>query len=291
METQLRCCRTRDGPHTIAGKVTPSRRRRCYVERPTRANRALGNDIERAESVERVTVKPVFRRKGSDLCRSDAEEEPSSGRKFRVLFVSESGICRSILAHTLFTRKVRALGLEEHVCSSARACRDYALGERPSDTVQSVAREKNWNVGEDYRATLMDLQADAAGSDLILCVDKFVAEDVMKEVTLYELTETDADLSSRIKLLGEWMLGSESKEIEDPLYGNYGGETEHRAVAECAEKIDVCCSQLCHAISSALDSLAVASTAEEIRGEVLSGVGNSSLDWLLPPMLQGKKDK
>ena len=112
-------------------------------------------------------------------------------------------------------------------------------------------------------------------------------------------------MSQRIKLLGEWLSqpsqsaaaggegspSKESKEIDDPLYGNYGGEEEERAVVQCAAKIHQCCQSLCDSNKSALETTASAEKldAEKMRSVILRDFSNSDLDWLLPPMLQGKK--
>ena len=44
------------------------------------------------------------------------------------------------------------------------------------------------NGGQEGGVKVFDIHVEATESDLILCMDKFVAEDVMKEASLYELT-------------------------------------------------------------------------------------------------------
>ena len=81
---------------------------------------------ERKFEVESVTVKPVFRKQsyhqsGREGRESERrEEEGKQQGTFKVLFVSEAGIARAVLAQSLFSETSKALGLEKHVRSEAR---------------------------------------------------------------------------------------------------------------------------------------------------------------------------
>jgi protein-tyrosine-phosphatase len=258
---------------------------------------------ERKFEVESVTVKPVFRQQQGESGR-EAERNATEGKRkeegtFKVLFVSEAGIARAVMAQSLFSTTLKALGLEKRVWSEARASRDYAVGEGPQPSVRKHLNEAfditlSSEEEAEAKVKVLNMKMEAVDSDLILCMDKFVAEDVMKEASLYELTQPEANLTPKIKLLGEWLSQDSSleKEIDDPLYGNYGGEDEERAVAESGEKILLCCESLCESINTALQTCLSESNGEldieKMRKILLSNCNDSDLGWLLPPMLQGK---
>ncbi|QDZ23636.1 LMWPc domain-containing protein [Chloropicon primus] len=241
------------------------------------------------EAVSRLTVSVSHRRGGSKGTEWSKDDDV-----LKVLFVSESGICRGFMAQRMFQSILADKGLEELVSVDARASRDYSLGDAPCEIAARAVGEEGTSQGHSYEVELLDVQADAAGSDLILVFDKFVAEDVMREITLFEVSEDSSDpsLSDRVYMLGEFGEGStqSEKDIDDPLYGNYGGAQESEAVRRCSKRIRSCL----EAVASKLESCAREGGGfldpEKVRQALSGGMeAPDDLKRLLPPMLSKKK--
>jgi len=271
-----------------------------------RLGRGIKSKDDRIE-VESVTVNPSFRGEAGDV-----EDYKTDAEKLKILFVSESGICRSQLACAIFRQIIEEENLTAKVECISRACRDYALGEPVSDSVAQVAQAQGIPLDKSCRSELLDLNKDVRTSDLVIVVDKFVAADVMRDVSLHDTIHksedetSDASLSRRVRRLGDWhpvwsqAKDAEERDIVDPLYGNYGGEVELDAVGECAFRVHECCLALAQSIKESIEASSPQEggkrEAQEVAKEdaarrILEEVEQkaSSLDWLVPPMLKKEK--
>lgn len=68
----------------------------------------------------------------------------------RIAFVSESGVCRCVLAAAAFEAALEARGLRGAVAVECRATRDYCVGDGPDVTTALVAAERNWALPRGY---------------------------------------------------------------------------------------------------------------------------------------------
>lgn len=159
------------------------------------------------------------------------------------MFVSESNVCRSVLAEAVFNNLLKEAGLEKLVRCESRVIRssfpfqipfqgtrDYNVGEGPDEKVIEVAEDLSIFLSEDFKARVFDYEKDIILFDLVLVMDKFTASDVLREISVYDTVQKETQFSRKVRRLGEFhpqMKDSEAydgQEIDDPLYGNYGGE-------------------------------------------------------------------
>ncbi len=88
--------------------------------------------------VSAAVVQPVFR---STPWAEEARESDASPDRVRLLFVSESNVCRSVLAEAIMADLLEAHGLAHVVSCESRASKDYNIGEPPDAALQQVAAE------------------------------------------------------------------------------------------------------------------------------------------------------
>lgn len=233
-----------------------------------------------------ATVNPVYRslpRQASDTHRQQVE----------LLFLSESNVCRSILAEAFMRDALRSCGLAGLVNCQSKATRDYQLGESPHPAALDIIKQLQLEVPPGISARLMQPGDDIADFDLILVMDKYTAADVLREVAGYDLIDKGANFSSKVRLLGDFhpdlvtRKDPDAQDIDDPLYGNVGGWAEEAAVSRAANLIETATLGLAHYLRELQD-------AAEARGEpFVSHVQQTvksmdRINWLVPPMLQGR---
>lgn len=86
-----------------------------------------------------AVVQPVFRSTPWD---EEARDAAAGGRgTVRVLFVSESNVCRSVLAEATMRDLLEAHGMQDVVTCESRASKDYNTGDAPDPALQHVAAE------------------------------------------------------------------------------------------------------------------------------------------------------
>eukprot|EP00198_Chlamydomonas_reinhardtii_P004601 XP_001693937.1 predicted protein [Chlamydomonas reinhardtii] len=306
-----------------------------------------------AESVERVVVSPVFRTGPWDAQRMAQQR---AVHQAHILLVSESDACRSVLAAAALRRLLAEAGLAEAVVLDTCGTRPYNLGEEPEASALAAAEalglmephspsspssSANGGPQPPHRARLFSAAEDMVGADLVLVMDKYTAGDVMREVSSFDLVNRSQPLTYKVRRLGEfcdWVppqpsasdvaaavaapppeYGSEGDEldIEDPLYGNLGGDEEARAVLRTARAITRCCQGLVAFLShlqaeqqqqllqaqpsagsvgskeGAVQEGAVAATEGGALGPALRAhlLGMAPAAWLAPPMLSPRVDR
>eukprot|EP00879_Flechtneria_rotunda_P006500 GHRR01006832.1.p1 GENE.GHRR01006832.1~~GHRR01006832.1.p1 ORF type:complete len:263 (+),score=136.22 GHRR01006832.1:3-791(+) len=100
-------------------------------------------------------------------------------------------------------------------------------------------------------AVVFDPANDIVAADLVLVMDKYTAADVLREVSSYDLINPGGHYSARVRLLGSFhprlaaqAAQSDGQDIDDPLYGNMGGEQQQAAVIQASQLIQESCSNL-----------------------------------------------
>ncbi|KAF6259658.1 hypothetical protein COO60DRAFT_989348 [Scenedesmus sp. NREL 46B-D3] len=157
--------------------------------------------------------------------------------------------------------------------------------------------------------------ADIVASDLVLTMDKYTAADVLREVSSYDLINPGGYYSARVRVLGSFhpvlsqrASQADGQDIDDPLYGNFGGQREQEAVLFAAKLIHESCSNLLQQLEglAAEHGLLGADSAAGAAGEgedaaAASGAAGAKfrealvarvrqegvISWMVPPMLQG----
>mmetsp|Transcript_6353 Transcript_6353/g.18261 ORF Transcript_6353/g.18261 Transcript_6353/m.18261 type:complete len:314 (-) Transcript_6353:410-1351(-) len=232
-------------------------------------------------------VSPVFR---STPWEQEKRKEASSPDSVRVLFVSESNVCRSVLAQAILTELLEANDMAGVVSCESKGSKDYNVGDPPDETLQAVAEELSLRLPEGHKAQHFDHEADIVAYDLVLVFDKFTAADVLREVSVYDTINTSGNYSVKVRMLGEYhssLAGSkepDGQDINDPLYGNFGGEEEKEAVQRTAMIIAAACNGLLDFLKETRD--AAESSGNTLRAQLLISIGQmDTIDWLVPPML------
>lgn len=202
--------------------------------------------------VSQLVVQPSFRSVPWEPEAADASTAA------RIALVSESGVCRSVLAAGALKAALASRGLSDSFVFECRASRDYCEGEGPDPTAASVAAERGWELPPGYAAQQFKEERDIVFFDMLLAMDKFVAADVLREVSVYDTIKNwgMGSYSSKVRRLGEFApeaaaataTGSKQPadafDIDDALYGNVEENAELEAVRAAAESIHQSCEGL-----------------------------------------------
>lgn len=314
-----------------AGISHPRRRLKRPVQVQSSSNgssSSSGNTV----LVDGLVVQPAYR---STPWEAEQLKAQQAKDKAQIMFVSESGICRGPLAAALFSHMLADSPLRGWVDVHVRASRDYCIGQQPHPAADAVAQAA---LGAPLAAAAadgaaepaaaaagavqFDPAADIVASDLVLVMDKYTAADVLREVSSYDLINPGGYYSARVRVLGSFhpVLGkrnslTDAQDIDDPLYGNTGGQKEQDAVLLAAKLIH----ESCAALLQQLEGLAAeqglldgtepaAAAAPGSNGDAAAGEDASVplspgakfrqalvgrireegvISWLVPPMLQG----
>ncbi|GLI64599.1 hypothetical protein VaNZ11_007906 [Volvox africanus] len=292
------------------------------------ARQADGHIQQLTESVERLVVEPVIRTAPWDEGRLRQQEEKPQAC---ILLISESDMCRTVLAAASLREMLAEEGLEGRVEISTCGTRPYNLGEGPEPAAIAAVEALGLKTPVEHIARLFDPAYDILSYDLLLVMDKYTAGDVMREVSSFELINRTTHFSDKVRRLGEFLAptathgsaaasqyGGEADEldVEDPLYGNVGGEEEEQAVLRVARMIWESCRGLVRFLreleqqesvrsgggvdggvmgpapptkqeGSVADAVAAAALGPALRAKVRT-LGPTS--WLSPPMLSPRVD-
>jgi hypothetical protein len=262
-----------------------------------------------------TVVNPAFRVK-IDSTHTDGSDQART--TLRILFVSESGVCRGPLAVAAFAAAAEEKGLDlsngdgaPTIECSAAASRDYCINEPPEASAHLAAECLGWVLPQDIKSRCFLPSLDLATQDLILVMDKFIAADVLREASVFDTIYLEAGFSGKVRNLGEFhpsateksssnTTGSSSNstsnsassgssdpskvfEINDPLYGNIGGEEEEDTVYKAALDIQQCCNGL-------VDFLLGLEVADKNSGSLRAAVATwlqnaDGVEWMRPPLL------
>lgn len=231
-----------------------------------------------------AVINPTFR-----ATPWDAEKTENSSRKgARIVFVSESNICRSTLAAGIITQMLQEGGLASDVEVESRATRDYTVGEAAHPATSAAAQALGIELPANFAARKFDYTNDTVHFDMILVMDKFTAGDVMREISVFDTINKYGKYTQKVRRLGEFHPelrsgnGNDGQDIDDPLYGNDGGIGELEAVEQVAVVIQEACEGLTAFLKQLRENDADATMYDLLR-EKMNGM--EELEWLAPPML------
>jgi len=287
-------CRRPDGKILSSPPQHSLRAQKVVISSQAVCSAGSSTDLEVApEAPEKVKidvsnncVDTVFRSQEALLA---AEASQENRTKARILFLSESNVCRSVLAEAAFNKLIEEHGLSEVVECQSKGTRDYCVGEGPDAAAAAVALRLGLPLQEGQLGRHFDHIQDILEFDLLLAVDKFTLADAMREISVYDTVNSSRNFSSRVRHLGEYNTDRADKEldIDDPLYGGAGGLQAEDDVFDAAIKLEKCCEGLIAAL------VKVKSQASETPGsfrecliEYRSNLGD--VDWLVPPMLRDR---
>lgn len=295
--------------HALARQAAaaPARTRRPCL---TRASTTPPPDVSRNVVRRAVRAPP--------LSQAAARPDLPDPAALCLAFVSESGYCRAPLAaaaaRAALGRLRPPLSAPVVVCE-ALASRDYCAGRGPSpDAARAAAR---LNLADPLfsasTATPFLPATHAVRADLLAVVDRFVAADVLREVTVFDtvLAADTPAFGAKVRLLGGFAgrkVGEnpgasspsssavdalraasaagegEDTDIDDPLYGNAGGPAQAAAVEAAAVACEAGAAGLV-AWLAALDVEAMAAGIP-LRTALSAALGAAGeIVWLMPPML------
>eukprot|EP00210_Caulerpa_lentillifera_P006713 g6415.t1 len=185
-------------------------------------------------------------------------------------------------------------GLTSFVHCESRATRDYNIGEGPDPAVIEASENLSIFLNENKKAELFNYEKDIVLFDLVLVMDKFTAADVLREISVYDTIQKEKRYSVKVRRLGEFHPKlklneqTDGQDIDDPLYGNYGGTSTRIQVEEAAKTIEAACLGLLTYLQGIEkrangDGKVFKKLVEE---DILN---MNCIDWLVPPMLQPKQ--
>jgi protein-tyrosine-phosphatase len=257
-------------------------------------------------------VNPAFRVK-IDSTHTDGSDK--TRKTLRILFISESGVCRGPLAAAAFAAAAEKRGLDLSPATgdaaiecSAAASRDYCINEPPEASAYLAAECLGWTLSQDCRSRCFLPSADLAKYDLILVMDKFIAADVLREASVFDTIYLEAGFSGKVRNLGEFhpsatenlsdnsnnpstetsKSSADNKvfEIHDPLYGNVGGEEEEDTVYKSALDIQQCCNGLVDYLLGLRSTNSGSDSHTSLRVAVDNWLQNAEgVEWMRPPLL------
>ncbi|DBA94929.1 TPA: hypothetical protein ACH3X1_002458 [Trebouxia sp. C0004] len=168
------------------------------------------------------------------------EEDASTSTVVQVLMISESNVCRSVLAEIIMRQQLTDAGLDSMVQVESKGTRDYNVGDGADVSVQAAVQQMGLQIPENFQARQINPERDIVCFDVVLVMDKFTAADVLREVSVYDTINKDAQYSLKVRRLGEYHSGlaatkdQEGQDIGDPLYGNAGGVDELVCILLCS---------------------------------------------------------
>ncbi|KAH7291577.1 hypothetical protein KP509_29G022500 [Ceratopteris richardii] len=271
---------------------------RSRYPRPRSKFRFLRRAVIRAQQLQ--TASPAERFDVSNSCvqpvfRSipNASEKHTGGDRIKVLFLSESNMCRSVYAEAIFKKLVKDKEVQDVIECTSKGTRDYNTGDKPDGNVLEVAKDLGLDI-KDHSATVFKCERDVVLYDLLLVMDKFTASDVLKDVTIYETIDKNTKYCWKVRRLGEFCLDRKIEDIDDPLYGNTGGEEEmviaHRLLLQehvelhrVALDIYDSCNGLVSFLSDILTNLEDKENLKEVLAHKMGSM--TPTEWVRPPML------
>ncbi|KAK9800329.1 hypothetical protein WJX73_003149 [Symbiochloris irregularis] len=277
--------RRRFGPqrrHTLAARASEQSTQAISAEEVSTTGRTL--------DVSNAVVEARFR---STPWAAENEEDNNDRTYARILFISESNACRSVLAQAIMERLLQQHNLADSVKCESKATRDYSVGAAPEPVVAEVAAELGIQLPQNFASRQCDHVHDVVQYDLILVMDKYTASDFLKEVSVYETINKQGNYTLKVHRLGEFhpqlrlSRAHEGQDIGDPLYGNVGGQAEKEAVMAAAATIQEACSGLLIFLQKLLPA---DPNQSSIKGALQNAVMQlDQMEWLAPPMLTPKR--
>ncbi|KAK9798148.1 hypothetical protein WJX73_009718 [Symbiochloris irregularis] len=197
---------------------------------------ATSSNDTSAGSKQAHDLRPVFR---AAPYRAERERSAESRTTTRLLIVDEGNLCRSVLAEAMFKRLLASSKVPLDVTAESASIGPAADG--PHDArVMAVAQEAGLSLSPRPPRIFDELQ-DIVNYDLVLVMDKFDLEAVLREVAVFDTINPGGHYAERVRLLGSYAVpgrarplrpapSSQDPDISDPLWGNLGGEDDTAAL-------------------------------------------------------------
>jgi len=150
-------------------------------------------------------------------------------RKFKVMFVCLGNICRSPLAHAVFSEMLEKKGLKNDYLVESAGTSAYHQGEQADARMRETARAHGVEI--DHKAR--QLQCSKLDEyDLILAMDRHNLEEILK------LAGNERQ-KNKVRLFREFDFESNSqKDVPDPYFGGRDGfETVFSIVERTVESL------------------------------------------------------
>eukprot|EP00887_Chlorella_sp_A99_P003002 scaffold9.g3002.t1 len=148
-----------------------------------------------------AVVSPAYR---ATPWAAEEVEAASARTAARILLVSESGICRSVLAAATLGAALARRDLGGEVEVRCAATRDYCSGEPPHPAAAAAAAALGLELpADEVGAQQFDEASDIAANELVVVMDKYTAADVLREVSVYDTIREGAGYSHRVRRLGK----------------------------------------------------------------------------------------
>lgn len=249
---------------------------------------------ERRWDVESVVVRPCFR-DSMDSMQSSSKEDPYARKNeeewIELALVSESGICRAPLAAALLRRELsyeKDVAWKKHVRVSSRASGNHCQGMSIESKVIDASKERRFLFADD---DLVSKTIETVSLyDLVLAMDKFTLEDVLRMASISDLSRKDPNemqLSKKIRRFGEFTINK--MDVEDPLYGNQDDEIQWNAMNEAISQLEDGCRGIVDMLHDVLDPVEGENAQEwkrALRERLVLLDQLDPVEWRKPPMLR-----
>eukprot|EP00929_Paragymnodinium_shiwhaense_P036059 TRINITY_DN19379_c0_g1_i3.p1 TRINITY_DN19379_c0_g1~~TRINITY_DN19379_c0_g1_i3.p1 ORF type:complete len:346 (-),score=58.31 TRINITY_DN19379_c0_g1_i3:171-1208(-) len=263
------------GAHN-AGRQTLQRRLTLHLRASADPSASATED-----AVNRLVVPTVIR-------TTPHASEAKTRRPLQVLVLGEANICRSVLAEVLLRQQLEESGLSEDIGCESKAVKDFCVGEAVPANVRAACEAAGVaEIPDTFAGRLWRPEWDVCDFDLLVAVDRYVAADAMKEVSVWDTIQKEVEYCTKIRGLCEF--GGAVESISDPLYGNVGGEQELAAVKQTIAELKPAVRGL---TSFLADCVKEAKTADgtdrrrKLARALDAGLERKgAMDWNAPPML------
>lgn len=228
------------------------------------------------EAVARTVIQPLY--------RSIPQSNTTRKGPLQILLLSETNICRSPVAEAMLRAELQRVGLGGTVECASKAVRSYAVGEEVPQSVRDACQLRGLSDVDGHKAALWNPEWDVVDFDLILAVDRYVAADAMKEVSVWDTIQKEVEYCFKIRGLYEFDIVGQ--DIDDPLYGNVGGDEERAALEDTFDALQKAVSALVARLVETLGAEESLSREEAVGAleTMLDAMGE--FDWNAPPMLR-----
>lgn len=237
----------------------------------------------REEDVERTVIDPYYR----VMPQSSENQDTSvaSQKSLRILVLGEANICRSPLAAALLTVRAAEKGLADIISFDSRAVHDFAAGETLPASVLSASCQLNSQLEEvltSHKARMWRPEWDVCDFDLLVAVDRYVAADAMKEVSVWDTIQKDVSYCTKIRGLFEF---GKAPEISDPLYGNPNPDEQSEAFKSSFSALSSAVDGLLDFLASVVNDVPELGRTALLDTLQLRVANMGEFEWNAPPML------
>jgi len=236
-----------------------------------------------AEAVRRLVVEDTSYRTRPKA--ADAASESGAKEPLQILILGEANICRSPIAEAMLRAELEAAGLAGVVGIASKAVQDYTVGEGVPEAVRTGLEALDVPlVAPEHVARKWRPEWDVVDYDLLLAVDRYVAADAMKEVSVWDTIQKEVEYCGKIRGLYEF--NPKGTEIEDPLYGNTGGAEEQEALKRTVDELRPAVKGIAAALADAV-SRSEGTTQAALRDGLAARIQDmGEFEWDAPPMLR-----